>query len=253
MPPGAFVFHCARAGSTLLTNAFRALPGNIVLAEPQPFNQLMGAPHRELKDGPWPGWLRDLLACLGQPRRAEDRRSIVKFNSLTTLEGPRLTEVFPEVPALFLYRHPLEVMVSALESPPIWLKLRDDPEAAARRLGLPLEAVQDTASEDFCSLALKQLFEAALAQENWRFLNYEDLTPEKLPAIAEALDIPTAELSPDALQAAFQRDAKSLDGGAFTADAARKRDEASPALQAAYAEHLEEAYQALEARRLRLG
>ena len=69
LPPGAFVFHCARAGSTLLANAFRVLPGNLVLAEPQPINQLMGAPHRHQPEGPWPAWLRDLLACLGQPRR----------------------------------------------------------------------------------------------------------------------------------------------------------------------------------------
>ena len=250
VPPGAFLFHCARAGSTLLANAFRALPGTIVLAEPQPFNQLMGAPHRHQEDGPWPAWLKDLLACLGQPRQAGDRLSVVKFNSLTTLEGGRLTKVFPEVPALFLYRHPLEVMVSALESPPIWLKLRDDPEGAARRLGLPQETVQDVSPEDFCGLALKQLFEAALAQGNWHMLNYEDLTPETIPAIAEALAIPADGLAPGALQAVFQRDAKSLEGAAFTADAAQKRQEASPAVQAACRAHLEAAFAALEARRL---
>jgi len=250
-PPGAFVFHCARAGSTLLANAFRALPGNIVLAEPPPFNQLMGAPHRYQAAGPWPGWLRDLLVCLSQPRRPGDRRSIVKFNSLTTLEGTRLAKVFPQVPCLFLYRHPLEVMVSALKAPPIWLKLQQDPDGAARRLALPPKSLRDIPPEDFAGLALKRIFETALDQTHWLFLNYEDLTAENLPAIAAALGLPLEAASEARLQAVFGRDAKSLDPAAFTADAAQKRAAAGPAVQAACAAHLAASFQALEARRLR--
>ena len=252
LPPGAFVFHCARAGSTLLANAFRTLPGNLVLGEPQPINQLMGAPHRHQPEGPWPAWLRDLLACLGQPRRPDERRSIVKFNSLATLDGTRLTAVFPRVPALFLYRHPLEIMVSALESPPVWLKLQNDPEGAARRLSLPAEALAGLSQEDFCGLALKQIFEAALAQNHWLFVNYPDLSPESLPALTAQLGIGDENPPAGALEAVFRQDAKSIDGEAFTADAARKQKQASPAIKAACEKYLEAAYRDLEARRLSL-
>lgn len=250
-PPGAFIFHCARAGSTLLANAFRALPGNIVLAEPPPFNQLMGAPNRYDTDGPWPGWLRDLLICLSQPRRPDDRRSIVKFNSLTALEGERLARVFPQVPCIFLYRHPLEVMVSALEAPPVWLQIRQDPAGAARRLALPPEAIAEVSAEDFAGQALRRIFETALAQDHWLFLNYEDLTAANLPAIAAALGLPDAAASAAKLAGVFQQDAKSAGPAAFTADSAKKRAAAGPAVQAAFATHLADAYQALEARRLR--
>lgn len=252
LPPGAFVFHCARAGSTLLANAFRVLPGNLVLAEPQPINQLMGAPHRHQPEGPWPAWLRDLLACLGQPRRPGERRSIVKFNSLATLDGARLTAVFPRVPALFLYRHPLEVMVSALESPPVWLKLQNDLEGAARRLSLPAEALASLSQEDFCGLALKKIFEAALAQDHWLFVNYRDLSPKTLPALTAQLGIADENPPVGALEAVFRQDAKSIDGEAFSADAARKQKQASPAVRAACEKHLEAAYQDLETRRLSL-
>ena len=249
--PGAFIFHCARAGSTLLANAFRALPGNIVLAEPPPINQLMSAPHRYLAAGPWPDWLRDMMRCLSQPLRPDDRRSIVKFNSLSALEGALIAQVFPQVPCLFLYRHPLEVMVSALKAPPIWMKLRKDPENAAQCLALPSTALRDASPEEFAGQALKRIFETAAAEEHWHVLNYEDLTPENLPAIAALLDLPYGSEAEAALAAVFQQDAKSTDETTFAADAARKRAAASPAVQAACATYLEEAYRALERRRAR--
>lgn len=254
-PPEAFIFHCARAGSTLLANACRALPGNIVLVEPPPINQVMTAPHRYQAGGPWSGWLRDLLTCLGQPLRPEDRRSVVKFNSLTALEGTRIAQVFPEVPCLFLYRHPLEVIVSALKAPPIWLKLQKDPANAALRLELPPGSLNDVTPEEFAGQALKRIFEAALAQEQWHFLNYEDLTAENLPTIAAALKLPldpgTDSGTGHAMQAVFQQDAKSVDPTTFRADTAQKRAAASPAVKEATAKHLEDAFQALESRRLR--
>ncbi len=59
-------------------------------------------------------WLRGMLSALGQRRNGDEKKFFVKFDSWHTINLPLIRRAFPDVPWIFLYRDPLEVMVSQL-------------------------------------------------------------------------------------------------------------------------------------------
>jgi hypothetical protein len=58
--------------------------------------------------------LRSVISALGQPRLGVEENYIIRFSPFNVLALPFIKKVFPEVPWIFLYRHPLEVVVSDL-------------------------------------------------------------------------------------------------------------------------------------------
>lgn len=114
LPLAGLVFHMSRCGSTLAAQALASLPDSVVLSEPGPLDTLLRSLHgRSAPDLPTRlAWLRALAAALGQPRRDGDRRLFIKLDSWHMGWFPLLRAAFPETPWLFIYREPLEVLVS---------------------------------------------------------------------------------------------------------------------------------------------
>ena len=252
LPMGAFVFHASRTGSTLLANAFKALPGNLVLGEPFPVIQMLTFLHRYEETSPWSSWMRGLMACLSQPRRESEARVIVKFTSHHTLDLTLIRRLYPQTPRVFLYRDPLEVMVSALANPPHWLKLYDQPARAARLFGKDPYTLGSLTREDYCAYALRRIFDAALAEEDLPFIDYRDLSPESVLQLAGRLGLPLEDESEAKLREVFSLDAKSAEPRPFEDDSARKQAEATPAMRSGYEKYLAPIAESLAARRLSL-
>jgi hypothetical protein len=59
-------------------------------------------------------WLRWMLAALSQPRVPGDRHVFVKFDAWHAAHLPLIRRSFPDVPWVFLYRDPREVLASQL-------------------------------------------------------------------------------------------------------------------------------------------
>jgi hypothetical protein len=158
LKPAGFIFHLSRCGSTLITRMLASLPQNLVLSEPGPLDLLLRSHERaqeasvELRAT----WLQWLVSALGQSRTGEERRLFVKFDPRNIVDFPLLRLAFPGVPWVFVYRNPVEAMVSNLRSPsllvtrgilrPDFLNLdgsvvagMDDGEYAARVLGIVAE------------------------------------------------------------------------------------------------------------------
>jgi hypothetical protein len=114
LPPRGFIFHLSRCGSTLAAQMLAALPQNLVLSEAPPIDQLLNAQRcdftltREQRIAQF----RGLVHALGRPRHRDERHLFIKFDSWHVLELPLILEAFPKVPWIFLYRDPVEVMVS---------------------------------------------------------------------------------------------------------------------------------------------
>ena len=114
LPPAGFIFHGSRCGSTLISQMLAALPENVVISEASPIDAVLRS---HLRD---PGiteeqrilWLRGLLNALGQRRRAEEKSLFVKFDSWHALFLPLIQRAFPAVPWIFVYREPVEVLLS---------------------------------------------------------------------------------------------------------------------------------------------
>ena len=113
IPPTGFIFHVSRCGSTLLAHLLGRLDGALVLSEPGPVDSLIRAGHRMGRDRQV-ALLRAMVGVLGQAREPGQDRLFVKFDAWNTPQHDLIREAFPETPWVFLYRDPVEVLVSAL-------------------------------------------------------------------------------------------------------------------------------------------
>lgn len=114
LPPRGFIFHLSRCGSTLAAQLLAALPQNLVLSEAPPIDQLLNAQRYDstLTRERRLAQIRGLVHALGRPRHRDERHLFIKFDSWHMLELPLILEAFPDVPWIFLYREPVEIMVS---------------------------------------------------------------------------------------------------------------------------------------------
>jgi hypothetical protein len=162
LPPSGFVFHMSRCGSTLIAQMLAALPQTLVIAEAEPIDAVLRANFQDtaLTDEQRIDWLRWVIGALGQPRGESQRHYVVKFDSWSILALPLIQRAFPNVPWIFVYRDPLEVLVSHYRQPgsqmvpgtlePALLGLD-----AARVGQMPLERYYAAVLERVCQVAAR--------------------------------------------------------------------------------------------------
>jgi hypothetical protein len=250
--PSGFIFHAARSGSTLFCNVLKALDDTLVLAEPPPVNQLLSSPARDATPDLWDEVFAGLISCLGQPRRPGQQRYFVKFSSHAVLRLSDIRRVFPDVPWIFLYRHPIEILVSVLEDPPGWLQLHDTPAQAEDVTDIPAEQVRRMSREAFCGAVVQRALTGVLdaPADRGHVINYSRLQPETIGALAGALGLRPSEAERERMRASFGRDAKAQEAKPFVPDQMAKRQKADSALQEIYDRSLKTPYLALEVRAL---
>lgn len=121
LPLRGIVFHVGRCGSTLIAQALSGLSDAVVLSEPVIFDSLLQAiladPHLPAEQAR--ALLPAIIAAQGQARRPSDRRLFIKADAWHILHIRRILDAFPGVPWLFLYRDPVEVLVSHARMPGI--------------------------------------------------------------------------------------------------------------------------------------
>lgn len=137
MPLSALVFHVSRCGSTLLTQMLATLSQCVALSEPPVIDSLLyqyqqGALERESCIN----LLRGVVRALGQRRTTQQQHLVIKLDCWHLQHLQILREAFPDVPALFLYRQPLQVMASHQRQrgpqmlpgmlDPAWVQASDD-------------------------------------------------------------------------------------------------------------------------------
>lgn len=113
LPLRGIIFHMSRCGSTLVSQWLASLSDSVVLSEPEPLDTLLQwpAPHSDAET------TRALLSALGQPRRNSDHCLYLKTDCWHMVHIDRLLNAFPGTPWLFLYRDPVEVLVSHQRMP----------------------------------------------------------------------------------------------------------------------------------------
>jgi len=113
LPPAGFVFHMSRCGSTLVAQMLAAVADHLVLSEPAPVDSVLRAHQVDpgVGDDERAMWLRWMVGALGQGNPGQTRL-FVKFDAWSVMELPLVRRAFPEVPCVFLFRHPIDVLVS---------------------------------------------------------------------------------------------------------------------------------------------
>ncbi len=193
LTPTGFIFQVSRCGSTLLARALARSPRNNVINEASPLHEGFWGVYTD-------SWrqgverpervraLRNLVLAVARRRTAEQRRAFVKFRSWNVVFIAALRRAFPEVPFLFIYRDPAEVLVSALTREPFgYTRLKGTP-AAGFILGC---SARETASMDTLTFLARMhaaYLRAALAHADpgLRFIDYEQLRGETLGELLSA-------------------------------------------------------------------
>lgn len=252
--PSGFIFHMSRCGSTLLAKAMARVPEHIVIDEGTPLN-----------DGLWHyftnGWrtpvaespenlalFRNIVLALGRKRTPEQQTYFVKLRSWNVIFIDFIMRAFPDVPCLFVYREPTEVIVSGLMRPVWILDFKGLPQGGFLS-GTSRETTQAMSTLDYLTTFFERYLQSALSVDSHKlqYLNYEQIRPEKLASILQKAfhyDITPTMLEQMHVQFNYYSKDDS-DTLRFSSDREEKQSAVTPEIQQAAARALNGCYQDL--------
>src|SRR6185369_2458131 len=249
--PTGFIFHSSRCGSTLIANACRAVSNSIVLSEANPIDKLIArfitdAANDEVKVSLYSVFLRGVIHALGQRRTGDETHLFIKFACCSVSQIERIRRIWPNVPWLFLYRDPIETIVSNMSDVPPWL-MDNDRRVLASIIGDDSEM----SLEELCARTIGSLYSTAykLADANSMLLNYKQLS---VPVIANVLNFFKVDLSTEELETIARTcEVYSKQGTrAFVADTDTKQRLASDLVREMSEHWASEPYRLLEQKRI---
>ncbi|HEX5603895.1 MAG TPA: hypothetical protein VFX63_15150 [Pyrinomonadaceae bacterium] len=246
--PTGFIFHSSRCGSTLVANACRAVSGSIVLSEANAIDKLIARfitdVDNPVKESLYSVFLRGVVHALAQRRTGNERHLFIKFACCSFAQLERIKRIWPAVPWLFLYRDPVETIVSNMRDVPPWL-IDNDRRVLCSIIGDGSEM----SLEELCARTIGSLFSTAyrLANANSMLLNYNQLS---VPVIASVLNFFNVSLSSEELETIARTSevySKEVSGTrAFVADVDAKQKLASDLIREMSERWAGEPYRLLE-------
>jgi len=243
IPPTGFIFHVSRCGSTLLAHLLGRLDGALVLSEPGPVDSVIRAGERLGRERQI-ALLRAMVGALGQARTPEQDRLFVKFDAWNTLQHDLIRETFPTTPRVFLYREPVEVLVSALGQRGV--------HTVPGLLPAALFGIDEqTPPDDYAARVLGAIYGAGLEAHGRApglLVDYSQLPGAAWEAVAAHFGITPTAQEVERLTAASSRNPKQGDRP-FEGDAAAKRAAAPDEHRALADRWMRPAYDRLEAAR----
>jgi hypothetical protein len=245
--PSGFIFHMSRCGSTLVAQMLAALDTNVVVSEASPIDAVVRA--RQVRPGldedEHARWLAWMVAAIGQPRAGEGRL-FVKLDCWHTLALPLFRRAFPEVPRIFLYRDPVEVLVSQRRLPGMQMV----PGLISPEIfGI---APSYDRPEDYCARVLASICAPVVHQHamgNALLVNYRQLPEALWTTILPHFGVTASADERAAMIEVTKYDAKTP-GFAFKPDAEEKQRQATATTRAVADERLADIYSRLEVLRL---
>jgi hypothetical protein len=233
----------SRCGSTLMAQMLAAAPRNTVISEAPPLDaavqlEALGAP-----SGRYAGVLAAMVGALGRRQSAAAGRLFLKHDSWHAMSLPLIRRAFPSTPWVFLYRDPVEVIVSQARQ----AGMQTVPGLLPRQIvGLDPAA---TPHDAYGAAVLGRTCEAAadaVAGGGGLLVNYSELPDAVFSRILPHFGVTADADELAAMTRAAGRDAKAP-YAAFAADGEAKRAEATPRLLDLVARHMAAPYRRLEA------
>jgi gluconate kinase len=212
LAPSGFIFHMSRCGSTLVAQMLAALPQNLVISEASPIDTILRADATRL-----PGlteetrieWLRALVSALCEKRGEDVRHCFVKLDSWHTLDIKLLRRAFPGVPFVFLYREPVEVIVSHLRRR--GAQMIPGVLDPARLFSLDAQSVVTMPPAEYCARVLGEICRAALTNcddDSMMLVNYSQLPDAVCTRLTEWFGAHYTDAECEQMTSAAQFDAK---------------------------------------------
>ena len=242
--PNGFIFHTSRCGSTLVCNALKSVPLTTIESEAQPISATL-TPYAPASI--WPiqieTWersrdrlVRAMTTVFGQLRASPTARFYIKFNSWNTLALHIVKAVWPNVKWVFLYRDPIEILVSNLRKKPSWLQQKAFPKRASVLFGFSPEHVSAMSVEEFGAKVIARYYSDAIAMANERSLlmDYKTLNADGLRQILKFFGVSRHELENSGIEGVLRVYSKDKDRlRPFFDDSDEKQSSASVTLRQA--------------------
>ena len=252
--PTGFVFHSSRCGSTLVSNACRAIKNSIVLSEAPAIDKLIArfiTDEGPVKESLYSVFLRGVVHALAQRRNGNEQHLFIKFACTSFAQFERINRLWPNVPWLFLYRDPVETIVSNVNDPPTWL-LDEDWRVLASVTGASPAEVAAMSLEERCARSLAGFYTKAdaLANDRGMLLNYNQLSVPVISSVLEFFKVSPSAQELEAIARASSIYSKQASGTRpFVADADAKQKLASGLIRELAARWANKPYQRLEQKR----
>jgi hypothetical protein len=194
--PRGLILHVSRCGSTLLGKALARADGIGVINQPAILQHGFWA----WVSGEWrqrDRWdpasdprhavrFRNLMHLLCRPRLDDEQQIFIKFISWNSLYVDFIRAAFPQTPALYMYRDPIEVIASVFRETTAVLMARERRQAEFLS-GLERVALDRLDEVGYLAACYAHGFEAILAaRRRPAMLNYRALAPGRLPDILDA-------------------------------------------------------------------
>ncbi len=251
--PTGFIFHVSRCGSTLVSQMFAALRKNIVISEASVSDKIIRAdtlfPNVSIEQKIT--WLRWLFNALAQKRFTEEENFFVKFDSWSVLDLSLIEAAFPNTAWIFMYRDPVEVIVSNLRQPGMQM-IPGAVEAIFPKMSL-IEILQLSTEERFAR-TIGAFCEAALEKAgspNGKFINYNQLPKIVTNEICRHFGVSFTDEEIEKMNRSSKFHAKTPQVE-FKSDSAAKRKEASDAVVCSAEKYVNPFYERLEQTRSRI-
>jgi hypothetical protein len=255
--PTGFIFHSSRCGSTLVANACRAIDGSIVLSEANAIDKLIArfitdAAEGGVKESLYSVFLRGIVNVLGQRRTGSEQHLFVKFACCSFAQIERIRRIWPRVPWLFLYRDPVETIVSNVTDVPPWL-IDEDRRVLAAIIGASPAAVAEMSHEELCARTIGSFYSLAhrLADDGGMLLNYNQLSLAVISGVLGFFSVSPSSRELETIADGSKVYSKEVSRTrTFVPDAAAKQKLASDLIREMAERWANEPYRLLEQRRL---
>ena len=173
-PPRGVVFHESRCGSTLVANSLAAFDPerNRVYSESAPpiaALKVCGEGNSRCTKATAAALLRDVMHMMSRTDDPSEEHVFLKIQSIGTRFIDVFTEAFPETPYIFVYRDPVQVMMSHLDHAHMEQSNCVRPRSNPPKIVVDLveqhgRSVTDLSHEEYCAAHLATLCDSALAE-----------------------------------------------------------------------------------------
>jgi len=233
VPLTGLIFHMSRCGSTLLAQMLGAPTHHAVASEPEALDAI-------LQWAQLPGVGEDhaiaavqaFVAAMSRRRGSQAQRFFIKLDAWHILSLPLLRAALPDVPWVYLFRDPIEVLVSHRRQPGMHTVAGTMPEE--------IFGISDgctLAPIEYAARTLKAIGEAAiegLTQGGGMALSYTEIAASVPTSIARHFGFTPSAADRESMRLVANRDAKAPDRP-FAADSQSKRAAADDTIRAAAA------------------
>jgi len=262
MQPNGFVFHESRCGSTLASNALAVMEPSQhrVYSEAMPTFKVLAKCEmngNSCPKGTTVSLLRDVIYVMGRTNDQNEQRMFMKLQSISTKFIDLFLEAFPSTPWIFIYRNPVEVMMSQFtygaSNANCVRQFQNVPDDVKKILSNNGKTESTLSPEEKCAIHLGSLCKAGSkalsATHTGRAVNYEGLSKNLVSkVIPNHFGVPMTEDARERITIISSKYSKGRGNrkSKWKDDSERKKDRATPEIKQASELFLGSSYIQLE-------